>query len=169
MFTALRSHHNHRRARAQAMVEFALVVLLLVGVMAVIIEGARWITTYFAVANAAAEGARAGAFVPDPLWPVGNVDSKIQAAARSVLMPWMELPNFDGSGVCGGTDVICVCRRYTSTSGCDPANTSTVLSNYFSTIDVTVSYTFRWFPFAAGWLGQVVTSEMTGFHRARIE
>jgi Flp pilus assembly protein TadG len=168
MFTALRSNQKRRRARAQAMVEFALVVLLLVGVMAVIIEGARWITTYFAVANAAAEGARAGAFVPNTSWPVGNVDSKIQAAARSVLMPWMELPNFEGSGVCGVTDEICVCRRQTSTSSCDPRNTSTVLSNS-STIDVTVRYTFRWFPFAAGWLGQVVTSEMTGFHRARIE
>src|SRR5437762_1409613 len=119
MDTTLRTGRGRGRAPAQAMVEFSLVILLLFGVMVVIIEGARWITTYFALANAAAEGARAGAFVPSTSWPVANVDTKIQAAAQSVLMPWMDLPNFDGSGACGGSNVVCVCRRKTSTSSCD--------------------------------------------------
>jgi Flp pilus assembly protein TadG len=160
-----RSIRPRRLVPGQAMVEFALVILLFTGVVITIIEGARLISTYFTLANAAAEGARVGAFVPNRDWsatdPVGTMDAKIRIAARSVLEPWITLPD----------NQIVICRRKTTTptiSGCDAAGTSTVMGgSQGSTIEVTVTHTFQFLSFFGAWLGEV-SVPLRGYHRERI-
>jgi hypothetical protein len=139
------------------MVEFALTTLLLVGVIVAIIDGARWISTYFALAHAAAQGVRVGAFVPRASWPIDDIDAKIRIATRSALPGWIELAAED----------IVICRRQTSASECDAAGTAQLLRGT-STVEVTVTHTFQWFPYAGAWLGQVA-DEITAFHREHIE
>jgi hypothetical protein len=143
-------------------VEFAFTALFLFGVLVAIIDGARWISTYFILANAAAEGARAGAFVPrNPEWPLANINAKVREEARSVLAPWIELAD----------EQITICRAMSATANCSPpgltgASGSPILSG--DDIVVTVTYTFQWVPFAEGWLGQI-DDEITASHRERIE
>src|SRR5689334_22408967 len=84
-----------RPSRAQAMAEFAFTILLLIGVFIAITDGARWIATRFALANAAAAGARPGAFRPTPAWDAANIDAQVRTATRSVLPPWVTLADAD--------------------------------------------------------------------------
>jgi Flp pilus assembly protein TadG len=144
-----------RPRRGQALVEFALAALLFFGFLVAILEGARWLATYFLLANAAAEGARAGAFAPTPGWPQADIDAKIRMGARSVLAPWIDLPDAN----------ITICRAAPATDPCT-TSVSSVLSG--NDLVVTVTYTFQWVPFAAGWLGQAA-DQITVSHRERIE
>ena len=128
------------------MVEFALVIILFLGVLMAIWEGARLVTSYFALANAAREGARAGIYTTAS-------DATIQDKVRQTLPAWISVPNGN----------ITICRRATSSSGC---GTTPYVSG--SVIDVTVTYTFHLVPFAGGWLSRA-TVPLTGYHRARVE
>jgi Flp pilus assembly protein TadG len=138
-----------RRARGQAMVEFAIVVLLLLGMMVGILEGARLAAAYFVVGNAAREGARAGVFASAS---DTTIQTKINDTAWRVIG---QLPS--------GDNAITICRRAAPDQACG----STPLG-VGSVIDVTVAHTFRFLPFAGGWLGQQSVA-LTSFHRAYLE
>jgi Flp pilus assembly protein TadG len=142
----------------QAMVEFALVVLIFLAMLIGIIEGARWISSYFVIANAAGEGARAGAFVPTTSRTVTTLDSSIRTAVHATVDAWPWITVSDGN--------ITICRRKTSSSSCDATGTSTVQSGSY--IEVTVTSTFYFLAFEGGWLGRL-SYPLTGFHRARID
>jgi Flp pilus assembly protein TadG len=145
------------QARGQATVEFALVAVLLFGAMVMVIEGARLTMSYFAVGNAAAEGARAGQYTT-------ATDASIQAAARRTLEPWIQVPNLDASGACSGDNVVCICRRTTPDAAC----ATTPIQNG-SVIEVTVKYNFNLLPLAAGFLQRAGPWTLTGYKRATIE
>jgi Flp pilus assembly protein TadG len=149
-----------RPRRAQAFVEFGITILFLIGVLVAIFEGARWLSTYFMLANAAAEGARAGAFVPrTPQWPQDDIDTKITAATNRVLAEWIDLTDTNIT--------ICRVEPTTATTACTAdSSVSPILSG--DDIIVKITYTFRWLPFAAGWLGQS-SDTITVSHRERIE
>jgi Flp pilus assembly protein TadG len=153
---ALARRGTGRPAHGQAMVEFAMVILLLVGVFIAIFEGARWMLTYFALSNAAAEASRAGSYVPSTGWTTSQIDATIHRAARSVLPPWITLPDAE----------IAICRAQASATTCTPPGEATVLSGYV--VEVTITHTFRWLPFAVGWLGQA-NDTITAYHRQRID
>ncbi len=138
-----------RRSPGQAMVEFALVILLLLGMIVGVLEGARLVASYFVVANAAREGARAGVFI-------GATDSDIQTQVNNTASRVVgTFPSAD--------NLILICRRAKAGQAC-----GSTPFGVGSVIDVTVIYTFRFLPFAGGWFGrQSIT--LTGFHRAQVE
>ena len=136
-------------------------MLFFLGMLMGIIEGARMVGSYFALANAAAEGARIGAVVPAPGNTVSTIDDNIRARVRTTMQPWISLP--DSS--------ITICRRLTIAASCDAAGTSTVVSNSNagrSVIDITITYSFQFLLFVGGFLQQT-SVPMTGFDRARID
>ena len=140
------------RSRGQAMVEFSLVIMLFLGMAMGVFEGARLVLGYFALGQAAGEGARAGAFTPTSRYPTTTLDAGVRAAVRSTTSFLGTIPD----------DHITICRRTTSTAACGtPVHGGSV-------IEVTVRHTFAFLPFAGGWLGQV-SIPLTGYHRARIE
>jgi Flp pilus assembly protein TadG len=145
-----------RRAPAQTMVEFSMVVLLLVGVITAMFEGARWVVTYFVLADAASQATRAGSYVPTTSWTVSEVDDDVKEAARSVLPPWITLPD----------DEITICRAQSTATSCTAPGETTILSGYV--IEVTITHTFQWLPFAVGWLG-THSDTITAYHRQRID
>jgi len=136
----------------QAMIEFAAVMLVFLGAVMTTFEGARLLTSAFALSNAAAEGARAGAYVPTSARPIATLDADIRAAVRATTAFLGTIP--DGS--------ITICRRATSGAACG----TTVQSG--SVIEVTVTYAFQLVPFAGGWLGRAGVN-LTGYNRARID
>lgn len=138
-----------RRAPGQAMLEFALVTVLLLGMMVGVLEGARLVAAYFVVANAAREGARAGVF---PSATDATIQAQVNKTASRVIGT---VPSADNT--------LEICRRATPTAGC-----GTTPLSVGSVIDVTVTHTFRFLPFASGWLGQQ-SIRLTGFHRAYLE
>ena len=109
------------------------------------------------MANAAAEGARAGQYAT-------ATDSTVQGAARQTLEPWLSVPNLNTTGSCGGSNTVCICRRSTPTSACATAPVQTG-----SVIEVTVKYDFAFLPFAGGFLGRTQPLTLTGYKRASIE
>jgi len=141
----------------QAMVEFAFVVVLFLGTIVAVFEGARLVATYFALANAAAEGARAGQYVTAG-------DASVQAAAQRTLQPWITITNVSTASTCSDNDVICICRRATAASACG----STPIERR-SVIDVTIRYRLQLVPFAGGFVGQTAGINLTGYKRAIIE
>lgn len=141
-----------RGQRGQAMVEFAVALLFFVGMLLAIFEGARLVATFFAVANAAADGARAGAFAPTTQLPAATLDSNVRAAVRETTSFLGTIP--DAS--------ITICRRTSPTAACGtPVRSGSI-------VDVTVDYTFYFVPFAGGWLGQS-SVPVTGYHRVQID
>ena len=134
------------------MVEFALVILLFLGMVLAIIEGARLVASHFTLSNAAAEGARAGAFVPTTSLTTATIDNNVRTAVRRTVVPWVTIPDSN----------ITICRRATRSAAC---GTTPVQSG--SVIEVTATYTFRFVPFAGGWLGRA-NIPLTGHHVARI-
>jgi hypothetical protein len=162
LFAPGRWSRMRRPARAQALVEFAFTALFLFGVLVGIIDGARWISTYFILSNAAAEGARAGAFVPrNPEWSLAEIDENARIAARSVLPPWVVLTD----------EQITICRARSIDATCSPPGLTGATGFEIFTGDdviVTVTYTFQWVPFAEGWLGQI-DHDMEMTHRELID
>jgi hypothetical protein len=134
------------------MVEFALVLILSLGMVMAIFEGARLVAAYFIVANAAADGARTGAFVSTSQRPLSVLDADIRAAVRETTSMLGALPD----------EAIAICRRTSRTAPCG----TTVQSG--SVVDVTVSYRFDFLPFAGGWLGRT-SIELTGQSRAQVD
>ncbi|HEY7067494.1 MAG TPA: TadE family protein [Chloroflexota bacterium] len=145
------------RASGQATVEFAFVAVLLFGAMMLVIEGARMTMSYFAVGNAAAEGARAGEYTT-------ATDSSIQTAARRALEPWVQVPNLDASGSCSGSNVVCICRRTTPDAACG----TTPIQNG-SVLEVTVKYDFNLLPLLGGFIQRSGPWVITGYKRVTIE
>jgi hypothetical protein len=146
-----------RRARAATMVEFALVLMAAVLPMTIgTLEGSRWVATRFALANAAAEGARAGAFVPTSAWPLSTIDARIRQVAEHTVPQWMRITD--------GTIAICR-RRATDTTPCSSPGVSPVQSG--DVLEVTITYHYQWMP-GVGFPG-MTTNDMTVFHSVRID
>jgi Flp pilus assembly protein TadG len=139
------------------MVEFALALSVLLMMMMGILEGARWVSTYAALANAAADGARAGAYLPTSTWTVSAIDSRVRSAARTVLPAWITLADAD----------ITVCRRTATATSCTAPGLTTGLTSG-AVIEVTVVYAFHWVPAASGLLGTADTT-ITVHDSARID
>ena len=139
-----------RPVPAQAMVEFSLAVLLLVGVMLAIIEGARWMSTYFMLSNAASEGARVGALL-------ASTDSQIREATQFSLAPWIFIdPNTD----------VAICRLATASASDTTCPNAAAASGNF--IQVKVTYSFQWSLFPI-WIGQMADQTITVSDRQRID
>jgi Flp pilus assembly protein TadG len=140
------------RRRGQAMVEFSIAILLFLGMLAAIFEGARLVASYFALGGAAREGARAGVYVPSASRPVGTIDADVRAKVRQTVPFLGNIPDGD----------ITICRRSTADAACG----TTVQSG--SVIEVTVQHTFQLVPFAGGWLGRA-SVPLTGYQRTMVE
>ncbi|HLH27232.1 MAG TPA: TadE/TadG family type IV pilus assembly protein [Chloroflexota bacterium] len=137
------------------MVEFALTIVLFFTTLLLIFEGGRMVLSYFILANAAAEGARAGQYVT-------ATDTDIQNAVNAVSGILGTFPTPTSGSTCSGTTAICVCRRTTAGAACG----STPIQSG-SEVDVTVNYLFQFMPQAGGWLGQT-SIQLTAYHTARL-
>lgn len=136
-----------------------MVILLLVGTFIAIFEGARWMLSYFVLSNAAAEGTRAGSYMPTSTWSITDIDADVRrATANAVRAPWIDLADSE----------IHICRVDPAvTSPCTAdQNVSPLLSG--DVIEVAIGHDFRWLPFAVGWLG-THTYPITAYHRQRID
>jgi hypothetical protein len=153
------------------MVEFALVLLVFLGLTMAIFEGARLALAAWAISTAARDGARAGIYLPCSTPPpsggcpanappIATIDSRIKARAQATAARL-------GIVVPDANVVIC---RHTSLHAAvtDTCDTTAPPLKSGSVIDVTVRHTFSFVPFAGDWLGQG-NRELTGYHRARIE
>jgi Flp pilus assembly protein TadG len=126
------------RSRGQAMVEFALVFILFLGTVMAIIEGGRLMFSYFALANAAAEGARIGSVA-------GTPDTAIQAAVNQTLKyaTGSDLTNVSGTTApssCTAANTICICRH---TSAALNTCLTTASAARGDVVDVRVTYQFQ--------------------------
>jgi Flp pilus assembly protein TadG len=153
-------HKRHRAGepvRGQATVEFAFVsIFLLFPMMLGIFEGARLVSTYFALSNAAREASRAGEYRPSTNFTITMIDANVRAAAKQTLEPWAVVD--DGN--------ITVCRHKSALAAV-VATCDTVVDSG-SVIDVTVTSNFVFVPYVGGLLGQVGIP-LSGYHRARID
>jgi Flp pilus assembly protein TadG len=163
LLATVRRGPARERAPGQALVEFALVSIFFVVLVVLLIEGARLVSTYFAMSDAAREGARAGAFVPDSTGTTASLtlatlDTSVRTAAKNRLEPWATVS--DGQ--------ITICRHVSATatvgSSCDTSGLTRG-----SVIDVTVTYPFQFATLAGGWLSQTATITLTGYHRGIME
>ncbi len=154
------------RASGQATVEFALVAVLLFGAMMMVIEGARLALTYFAVGNAAAEGARAGEYITADLSAQNFLaqNNLVQSAAQRAVNLLIQVPNLDASGSCSGSNVVCICRRTTPNAACG----TTPIQNG-SVLEVTVKYDFNLLPLFGGFIQRSGPWVITGYKRVTIE
>jgi len=141
----------------QAALEFSLVVLIFLGLLAAILEGARLATSYFALSDAAREGGRAGVYRPTADTPASTIDANIRAKVRQTLPAWITIPD---------TDIV-ICRHVSPSAAITDACDSSGFKRG-SVVDVTVQWTFGFLAFPSGWLGQT-TKPLTGYHRAEIE
>jgi Flp pilus assembly protein TadG len=163
LLATVRQGPARERAPGQALVEFALVAIFFVLLVVLLIEGARLVSTYFAMSDAAREGARAGAFVPSSTvtsLSVATLDTSVRTAAKARLEPWATVADSQ----------IVICRHASATatvgSSCDTTAPPLVRG---SVIDVTVTYTFKFADFAGGFLSQTGNITLTGYHRGIIE
>jgi TadE-like protein len=121
------------RARAQAMVEFAMLSFLLMPVLLGILLGAGWIASYFMLGNAASEGARAGAFTPNSINTLSNINSRIRLVTQHAAPPWLSLADAD----------VTISRCRPSGTNCPDLGTSPIQSG--DRINVTATHRFDWF------------------------
>jgi Flp pilus assembly protein TadG len=148
---------SQRRARAQSLLEFGLVLPLLLAMMLGIMEGGRLVITHYTLVYAAAEGARAGAFAPASAAALTNIDARVkQVAADSAQIGRITVNPGD----------IAICRRTSTATSCNPAAQSTGASG--QVIEVTVTHVFQWTPTTAALLGRSNLT-MTAFDSARID
>jgi Flp pilus assembly protein TadG len=136
------------------MVEFAFVSLLFLAMLGMLFEGARLVVSYFAVANAAAAGARAGAFVPTETLTTTIIDAKVREKAREALPPFISLADGD----------ISICRRTNSAGACG----STPIQSQ-SVVEVTTTYSFALVPFVGGAIGRATNFSLSGWSRVMID
>lgn len=160
----LRVRCGPARAHAQAMVEFALVVLLFVGLVLAIMEGARAAVTYIAVGNAARDGARAGSFIAAT---DATVTARVNQAGGAILGNYASAT---GSNSCPA-DSICVCRHLTPTAAVNAACDAASSVQTGSVIDVTVTKTFQFLPYGNSSTGifSRASVPLTGYYRSRVE
>jgi TadE-like protein len=142
------------RRPAQAALEFSLVVLIFLGLLMAIFEGARLAASYFALANAAREGTHAGQFIG--VTDDNTIRQQVQAPLG--LLPWISPADL----------TITICRHASPTAAVGSSCDTTGLQSGSSVIDVTAGWTFHFFFFPGGWLGQP-NKALTGYHRARME
>jgi Flp pilus assembly protein TadG len=143
-----------RRRPGQAALEFSLVVLIFLGLLMAIFEGARLAASYFALANAARAGTHAGQFIG--VTDDNTIRQQVQTALG--VLPWVSPSDL----------TITICRHASPTAAVGSSCDTTGLQGGSSVIDVTVSWTFHFFVLPGGWLGQS-SKALAGYHRARIE
>ena len=167
-------NRRDRRSRGQTLVEFAFVFILFIGLMVAVIGSTRLVLAYFALSNAAAEGARVGA-VQNTANSV--VAAKVQETTGMAVGISFTVPNTAlSAGTCSQTNAICICRHRQGNNTClDPA--TAVRGDL---IDVWVTYDMQLMPGepspncgGAGWCVSPImpntTIRLTGFGQARIE
>jgi Flp pilus assembly protein TadG len=148
------------RASGQAMVEFALVVMLFLGLLIMIFQGAALAANWFALGNGAREGARAGSITTatdaDVLAAVNRTAATFTSSFASATA------NTTQSG-CTAQQAVCICRHNPGSTAC----ITTVTRG--DQVDVTVRHRFDFLPFAGGFIGQNAGIQLTAFEQARIE
>ena len=142
------------------MVEFAIVLLVFLGMLMAIFEGARLAMTAWVISTAARDGARAGIYLPSSALPVATIDTRIKTRVQATATRLgITVPNAN----------IIICRHASAdalvTDACDTAAPPLTSA---SVVDVTVTYTFSFVPFAGDWLSQG-NQTLTGYYRAGIE
>lgn len=151
-----------RRRPGQVAVEFALVVVMFLGLLMAIIEGARLATSAFVIANAAEDGARAGVYVPRSSLPIATIDGLVRTAVRERTATFRWIGTIPDAN-------ITICRHALATAAVGSTCDTTVPPlKSGSVIDVTVTYTFTFFSFPGNWLRQG-NHTLTGYRRARLE
>jgi Flp pilus assembly protein TadG len=148
------------RTSGQAIVEFALVIILFLALIVLIFEGALLAGNWFALGNAAREGARAGSITT-------ATDSQILDAVNRTASVFTRsfasvTANTSESG-CTGTHTLCVCRHAAGSGTC---TTSVTRGDQ---IDVTIRHRFYFIPFAGGYIGQNAGLQLVTYEQARIE
>jgi Flp pilus assembly protein TadG len=124
------------RAQGQALVEFAFVSIVFFGLIIGIIESGRLVFGYFALANGAAEGARAASVV-------GTSDDSVKAAVNQTLRLAIntDLTLVDANkmpSACTADNTICICRHTLANTTCKTAANAA----RGDVVDVTVTYRF---------------------------
>src|SRR5262249_25465209 len=127
----------------QAALEFSLVILIFLGLLAAILEGARLATSYFALSDAARGGGRAGVSRRPADLPASTIDANVRTKVRQTLPAWITIPDAD----------IVICRHVSSSAAITDACDSSGFKRG-SVVDVTVQWTFGFLAFPSGWLGQ---------------
>jgi Flp pilus assembly protein TadG len=141
-------------------VEGALVILLFLALMLLVFEGGLLTANWFALGNAAREGAHTGSLAvatdAQVLETVNRTASIFTGGFASVTA------NTAQSG-CTGTDAVCTCRHRVGSTTCNATAARDDL------IDVTVRHRFMLLPYAGGFVGQNAGIQLTAFEQARVE
>jgi Flp pilus assembly protein TadG len=149
-----------RGSRGQAFVEFALVMLLFLALVILVIEGGLLTANWFAVGNAAREGARAGslAVATDP-----QILEAVNRTAGVFTGPFASVTANTAQSGCTDAHAVCICRHRVGATTC---NSTAVRDDL---IDVTVRHRFAFLPFAGGFVGQNAGIQLAAFAQARVE
>ncbi|HEY7060340.1 MAG TPA: TadE/TadG family type IV pilus assembly protein [Chloroflexota bacterium] len=149
-----------RGAAGQALVDLALLGLLLVAMAALIFGGGLLAANWFALHNAAREGARGAS-------RAGITDEQLLAALnRNTALftgGFTSVVNYTPPADCTASHAVCVCRHPPGAVGCSPDPIPG------EQIDVTVRHRVSFLPFAGGVLGQSAAVQLTAVEQARIE
>jgi Flp pilus assembly protein TadG len=148
------------RRRGQTMVEFAIVLVIFLGMLMAIFEGARLAMSAWMISVAARDGARAGIYVPSTSLTIATIDNRVIARVQATAAR---------VGIVVPIASITICRHSSPDAApTDSCDTAAPPLKSGSVVDVTVTHTFSFVPFAGGWLGQG-NRTLTGYYRARIE
>jgi Flp pilus assembly protein TadG len=147
------------RQPGQAALEFALVLLVFLVLLAGIFDGALWAAQSWGVANAARQGARYGIYLPASAADAATMDSNVQTAARAAAAKLFMDP---------ARVTVTVCRHASpnaaTTAACDTAGLA-----HGSVGDVTVTYPLSFFFSLTGTVLGQDSRTITGYQRVRIE
>ena len=149
-----------RIERGQALAEFALVILLFLALAVLILEGGLLTANWFALGNAAREGARAGslAVATDP-----QILEAVNRTATVFTGSFARATANTAQSGCTDAHAVCICRHEVGSTTCN----STAVHD--DLIDITVRHRFAFLPFAGGFIGQNAGIQLAAFSQARVE
>jgi Flp pilus assembly protein TadG len=148
------------RARGQALMDFALVVLLLLTLALLVFAGGLLAANWFALGNAAREGAHAGSLA---IATDAAILDAVNRTASSFTGSFASVTANTAPDDCTGAHAVCVCRRRVGATSCGSGAARGDL------IAVTVRHRVEFAPFAGGFLGQNAGIQLTAHEQARIE
>jgi Flp pilus assembly protein TadG len=147
-------------ARGQALVELALALLLFLALAILVLAGGLLTANWFALGNAAREGARIGSLTdttdPQVLEAVNRTASLFTGSFASVTTNTAQSD-------CTDAHAVCICRHRVNSATCNSTAARDDL------IDVTVRHRVVFFPFAGGFVGQNAGIQLASFAQARVE
>src|SRR4051794_25105399 len=153
-------HSPARYLRGQAFVEFTLVILLFVTLALLVFEGGLLSANWFALGNAAREGARAGSRsgATD-----ADVFDAVNRAASVFTGSFASVTAATASSGCTADHAVCVCRHRPDSTTCGATAARGDL------VDVTLRHRFVFVPNAGGFIGQNAGIQLVASERARVE